>query len=229
MRRFIPLAIWIILSAGFLSGCTRTSDEAGMRKGEKLVYDIKPAGSAVYHDRGIVERAGKKMHLTVFKADILGFHDTENIYSDQETMLPLYVDREVSLWLKKEKIIEEYDQEHFILTVTKYRGDKKISERTLKKTGPIHNAVLLPFLLRGYQDFPDGWEMPVRLTKDFNVQFEGREVVTVPAGKFDAYHFKSSGNTFEAWISSDTRRIPLRIRGLGKLGYSLELKGYSVK
>ncbi len=219
--------ILFLLTACSSSGVNHAS--GALREGEKIVYRITPAGKAVFRDRGMVVLGGKDVRLIECKTEILGFRDTEKIYSDSETMLPLRVEREISFWIREEKIVEEYDQKNHILTVTKYRGDRKISQQKIEKDGPIHNAVILLLLLRGEESFPPGWKMPVRLLEDFTLEYKGIETITVQGKKFNAYHFRSSNRTFETWISDDERRIPLRIRGLGPLRYSLEMEEYTLK
>ena len=95
---------------------------------ESITYVIKPlGGEAEYSDLGLTDLEGRKVKLTVFKTHVLGFKDTEKIYSDQETFLPIRVERDVRKWLGRESIIEEYDQSAFKVTITKFKGKKKIS------------------------------------------------------------------------------------------------------
>jgi hypothetical protein len=47
--------------------------------------------------------------------------------------------------------------------------------------------------------------------------------VEVPAGTFKAYHFESTPKQIDIWISQDERKIPLKMQGMGAIGYSLVL------
>jgi 2-keto-4-pentenoate hydratase/2-oxohepta-3-ene-1,7-dioic acid hydratase in catechol pathway len=46
----------------------------------------------------------------------------------------------------------------------------------------------------------------------------------LPAGNFRAYHFESALKEVAIWISTDERRIPLKIEGAGVFGYTLLMK-----
>ena len=215
----------------FLIGCTarKESSLSSFQEGESIVYRIQPAGKSILQDRGLVELEGKVVRLIVFKTEVLGFSDTEKIYSDPETVLPVRVERDISMWLKKEKIIEEYDQEKYTLTVSKYHNNKKISEQKIEKDAPIHHAVLLFFMLRKENDFKAGWKFTVHLIDDFTLRFQKIETITVPAGSFSAYYFESTDNAFQVWMGVDSPRVPLKVKGLGKFGYTLDMKEYFIK
>ena len=192
--------------------------------GEKIVYLIDPVGMAEYHDRGVVERDGRELRLATFETKLLGFRDMEKIYTDPQTCLPVRVERDLLLWAKKEYLIEEYDQEQFHLSVKKYNNKKKVKEYFFKAKGPIHNAVLLPFFLRDSSEFRIGWSMEASFPREFEIQLVSIEEIKVPAGKFWAYHFTSIPHKFEIWISRDPPRVPLKIQGMGALGYTFVMK-----
>jgi len=78
----------------------------------------------------------------------MGFDDMEMIYTQPTSYLPLRVERDISLWLKREYLIEEYDQENYELTVKKQQGKKLARKHFFKENGAIYNAILLPFYLR---------------------------------------------------------------------------------
>lgn len=191
--------------------------------GEKIIYEIKPLGSAEYNDLGLVDLWGKKMKLSTFRTRVLNFDDMETIYSSPQSLLPLRVERDISIWPLKEKIIEEYDPDNSSLIIRKLKG-KGEREQVLKADGPIHNAVILPFYLRSIKELNIGWSMVVRLPQKFTVKLVSEEEIEVPAGKFKAYHFTSDPYKFDIWISRDNLRLPLKIKGAGGLGYTLLLK-----
>ncbi|MFH0763009.1 MAG: hypothetical protein V1925_03885 [Candidatus Omnitrophota bacterium] len=191
--------------------------------GERIVYQIKPAGSAEYNDLGIVNFLGKKMKLATFTTQVLNFKDTETIYSSPESLLPLRVERDISMWPLKENIVEEYDQDNFSIIIRKLKG-KGAQEQILKAGGPIYNAVILPFYLRSIKELYIGWSMVFCFPQKFTVKLISEEEIEVPAGKFQAYHFTSDPYKFDIWISKDKLRLPLKIKGAGGLGYTLLLK-----
>jgi hypothetical protein len=64
------------------------------------------------------------------------------------------------------------------------------------------------------------------LPEEFKVTLISIDELTLPAGLFKAYHFVSTPQKFEIWISNDQYRIPLVIKGAGGLGYSMQMQSY---
>lgn len=196
---------------------------------ETISYDINPFGVSLYQDMGPVEFRGRRADLVIFKTQVIGFKDTETIYSDPQTYLPLWVERDLSMWFDREYLTEEYISSQNALTITKFNEGKKIEEYRFKgKSGPIHNAILLPFSLRKIPDLKIGWSYNIRLPDEFKVEIVSLEEVTVPAGKFKAYHFTSTPNKFEIWISADALRLPVKIKGIGGFSYTLMMKKHTI-
>jgi uncharacterized protein (DUF2062 family) len=214
-------AVLTLITCSFLSAQTAVSPDY---TGEKIVYEISPLGVAEYQDLGMVEFRGDKASLVIFKTRVLGFDDREKIYSVPRTFLPIRVERDITMWLGKEYIFEEYDQKNFSLVIEKFSGGKKVNEYKFKKDGPINNAVTLPFYLRNVAELDIGWSFIARFPDKFEVKLVSIEEIEVPAGKFKAYYFTSTPRKFEIWISKDGSRVPLRIKGLGGLGYTLSMK-----
>lgn len=196
---------------------------------EKIKYAISPVGNSEYQYYGPTQMDGKKLNLVVFKTKVATFDDTEKIYSDPNTGLPVKTERFVSMWPMKEYITEDYIHQENRLVIKKYEGGKKTAEYLFKATGPIHNAVLLPFSLRKVPELNIGWTMDIRLPAEFKVRLSSIEEVVVPAGKFMAYHFTSVPPKFEIWISKDSQRVPLKIKGLDVFPYTLLMKERSFK
>jgi hypothetical protein len=199
--------------------------------GEKILYAVRfggiTLGQADFHHVSRVTLEGREVNLMTFQTQLARFNDLEKIYSDMRTFLPLKVERDVFIWPKQEKITESYDQDNFILNITKFRGQKK-EEAIIKKEGAIHNAILLPFHVRMVPELEVGWSLLARLpTQEFMIKLSSIEDVTVPAGTFKAYRFESIPKKFEIWVSADERRIPVKIKGAGFMGYTLVMKEYS--
>jgi len=197
--------------------------------GEKIIYAINPVGIAEYNDLGVVELEGRSLCLLTFRTQVLGFDDKEKIYTDPNASLPLRVERNITMWLDKEYIIEEYDQKKYELTIKKYKANKKIKDYFFKEKGPIHNAILLPFYLRGIPELRIGWSFNARLPTKFIIKLISIEEIQVPAGKFTAYHFTSIPHKFEIWISKDSHRVPLEIKSTDGFGYTMVLKEHILK
>jgi hypothetical protein len=222
----------IILSVGLapLRPKPRPPQAAGLPQAtglqEQVVFAVRPLGTSEYTDCGIVDLFGKKVNLVTFRTQVIGFSDLEKIYIDPQTSLPLRVERDIAFALVKEFIVEEYFPEKSAAVITKYKRQKKVGEHVYNSDGPIQNAVILPFILRKEPQLQVGWQTQIRLPAKYQVKLAGIEEIKVPAGKFSAYHFVSVPDKFEIWISNDSRRVPLKIKDTGGLGYSLAMKDY---
>lgn len=226
-------------SAGSAKAGLAKSQEQGARKmeekkplervGERIVYDVRLAkvsmGRATFSHLPRTELNGRQVSFMNFQTKLARFNDLEKIYSDPETYLPLKVERSISNWPFSEKISEFYDQEKFTLTIAK---DGRAGETVIKKDAPIHNAVMLPFYVRGIAKLSPGWEMSINLpNQKFRIKLIATENISVSGKSFSAYRFESDPRRFEIWISADELRIPLKIKGAGGLGYTLIMKEYS--
>ncbi|MEI8350563.1 MAG: hypothetical protein WCI77_10485 [Candidatus Omnitrophota bacterium] len=212
----------IFLGGDLLNGQAEIYDYTG----ESVLYLISPFGKSEYNDLGVVDFKGVKVNLVTFKTKVLFFEDTEKIYSDPESLLPFRIERAVKkLWIK-EYITEEYDQKKFTVVTRKFKGDKIIYERIAKANGPIHNGITLPFNMRRSEGLKIGWYFTARLPAEFKLELVSIDEITVPAGKFQAYHFQSIPDKFEIWINKDTPGVPLKIKGKGILNYVLLMKEY---
>lgn len=219
------IALMIFVDINLLWG------EAGIHDytGENILYLISPLGESEYNDLGIVDLNGKKVNLVTCRTKILFFEDNEKIYSDPDNLLPLKVERNISkLWIK-EYITEEYDQQKFTFTLRKFNGDKVIDEQISKASGPINNAITFPFNMRRTEGLKIGWQLTVQIPNEkFKVELVSIDKITVPAGKFQAYHFKSIPDKGELWINKDNPRVTLKIKGKGLFDYVLAMKKYSL-
>lgn len=206
------------------------AEKLSIYSGEKIIYDVRLGkinlGKAVFQNLPMAELDGRKVNLVTFETKLTKFSDLEKIYSDADTFLPLRVERLVSNWPFRETIIEEYDQKNFILTIRKLKGRKE-EKRVIKKKSPINNAILLPYYVRDKARLKVGYNLAAQLPgQEFTVYLTAVEEVRVPAGKFMAYHFVSKPKKFEIWLSADERKIPLKIKGLNMLRYTLVMRDY---
>ncbi len=219
----MPKKIFLLFLIFFSATSLFASDYAG----EKIVYAISPVGTSEYQDKGMVELNSKKANLVIFHTRTVGLDDTETIYSQPEDLLPLRVERDIKLPVGQERIVEEYQPEKFLYIMRKFKEGKQVEEKKfVGDGGPIQNAITLPFYLRKLPDLKIGWSFVARFPEKFEIKLVNVEEVQVPAGKFMAYHFTSSPDKFEIWISQDSRRIPVKIKGLSGLGYALLMSKY---
>ncbi|OGX40368.1 MAG: hypothetical protein A2984_02645 [Omnitrophica WOR_2 bacterium RIFCSPLOWO2_01_FULL_41_12] len=198
--------------------------------GESITYDVKfsrlSLGKAKFTYLMKDNLDGKPVNVITFETRVGRFTDQERIYCDPNNFLPLRVERNVSTWPTPEKITENYDQDNFTVAITKLKGNKK-EESLIKKGGKIHNAILLPYHLRHNPKLNVGWTFIAELpTQQFKIELIAIEDVNVPAGTFKCYHFTSVPKKFEIWVTTDERRIPVKIKGMGNFGYILVMKEY---
>lgn len=223
-RRKLKGVLLIVFTMVLAFSLTDTSVLADGYKGERIVYGVMPFGRCEYNNLGEVTIDGQEMNWVTFRTQAMGLNDTERVYIDKQSYLPVKAERDVSLWLGKESLVERYDQKNFILTIDKFKNKKMVKQYMFKMNGPIQNAIILPFNLRMIDNPEIGWEIKVRFPDEFVIRLKSFEEVSVPGGKFIAYHFTSTPNKFEIWISKDDLRLPIKIRGLGFFGYTLVMK-----
>jgi hypothetical protein len=218
------IVLMIVTDNNVLKGETDIYDYTG----ESILYFIKPVGKSEYNDLGVVDLKGRKVNLVTFMTKVLFVKDTEKIYSDPESLLPIRIERTISKLWGKEYITEEYDQEKFTVVIRKFKGKKLVKEQIIKANGPIQNAILLPFYLRRRPDLEIGWQFTARVPNEFKLELVSIDQISVPAGKFQAYHIKSIPDKFEIWINKNSPRVPVKIQGEGGFDYALLMKKYSL-
>jgi len=221
----------IILSATVLmifakSNLVSGEDKADGHVNESIKYLISPVGRAEYNYLGVVDFEGKKVNLVKFKNKVLLVEDAQKIYSDPESSLPCKIERTISKPWGKEYITREYDQKNFTVVVKRFHGKKLINEQTIKADGPIQDVIMLPFYLSRLPDLKAGMAFEARLPEAIRLKVVSVDEISVPAGKFKAYHLKSIPDKIEIWINKDTPRIPLKIQGKFALNYSMVMKEY---
>lgn len=214
-------------------GISKTAEYNSPFKGEKITYDIKMGGinlgRAIFQHMASAEINGRLLSRVSFETDLARFKDTEIIYSDPKTLLPVKIDRDIVNWFNREKITEDYDQENFTVTITKYKGTKQ-DKQVIQKDSAIHNAILLPHSVRLVNKLGPGYIFSVNLpNRKLQMKLVSLEDVKTDGGTFKAYHFESIPKQIEIWISADKNRIPIKMQGVGAFGYLLVLKEYTFK
>ncbi len=212
-----------------IRGTGQRDSGALFKDGERLTYEVRyneiKVGRSVLTFNGEKDLDGQKAyHITLF-TKIPSLKDTEEIYADKKTFLPIEVHRRI-----KKKIgfsdtrIEKYDQANFRVDIS---SESKLRSKTfsIEKDSPIHNAILLIYYYRSKQAFDKNEKARINLpTTEFEVMFKGIETLKTPLGEYSVYAFTSDPPKFKLWLSADERRIPLKIKNPGTLGYSLVIK-----
>jgi len=212
---------------------SKTIEDDSPFRGETITYDIKMGGvnlgKAVFQHMASAEINGKLLSKASFETNLARFKDTEIIYSDPKTFLPVKIDRDIVNWFSREKITEDYDQENFKVTITKYNGSKQ-NKLVIQKDSVIQNAILLPHSVRRVGKLDPGYIFSVNLpNRKLQMKLVSLEDIKTGGGTFKAYHFESLPRQIEIWISADENRIPIKMQGVGAFGYLLVLKEYAFK
>jgi hypothetical protein len=201
------------------------------RSGEQIIYSVNMGkitiGFAVFNCLPNIQENGRVLAVMTFETKIKGFQDKETIYSDALTLLPARVDRDIQSMLKHENLIEKYDHRDFTLTVIKKNGQKEGAGTVFKNDSPIHNAVLLPYYVRTIPELKIGYSLTANFARRrFEIKLVSIENIIVPAGEYKTYHFESIPKQVEIWLSVDKDRIPVKIQGIGRFSYSLNMTSY---
>lgn len=203
--------------------------------GERILYLISPLGRADYKNLGLVDLGGAKVNLITLRTGVLLVDDLEKIYSDPISLLPIKIERVISSFLGKEYKTEEYDQKKFTVVMRKFKGKKLIKEQIIKANGPIQNVILLLFYLRNYPDLKIGWNLTVKVPDEFKPELASIKLelvsidqISVPAGKFQAFHFKTKPAKFEIWINKNNPQVPLKIKIKSIVDFNVLMKKYSL-
>jgi hypothetical protein len=232
------LILSVIALLIFVNNNTNTSNslraEVDMNgyAGESIQYLIQPAGKSEYKNLGTVDLNGMKVNLITLKSKILFVDVTEKIFYDAESLLPYRTERTNSGFWVKEFRTEDYDQKKFTVVIKIFKKAKLVKEKTIKASGPIQNVNLLIFYLRKQTDLKIGWHFTPTVLEEFkllkiDLKLLSIDGITVPAGKFQAYHFKSVPAKFEIWMNKNTPQVALRIKLKNIIDCTISMKGYS--
>ncbi len=199
------------------------------KNGESLTYEVRykglKIGESILKFHGEEELGGKKVYHVTFSTSVPAFKDTEELYAEKDSFLPIEVRRKIKKRIGfGDNIKEVYDQRNYRVDISQ-RSKLRSKDFFIKKDSSIHNAILLTYFYRMLERFDKNDKFKIRLpTIDLEVMFKGIETVETPLGDFQAYAFISKPPKFKLWLSADERRIPLKIYNPGTLGYSLVIK-----
>ena len=198
-------------------------------RGEKLTYEViyngVKVGRSILTFNGEKDLYGKKVWHVTFFTKIPSLRDNEEIYADKDTFLPIEVRRKIKKKIGfSDSIIEKYDQKNFTINISS-KSKLRSKNFSIQKDSPVHNAILLTYYCRLKDDLKQGGNLKIALpTMDLDVMFSGTETVETDMGEFQADVFTSVPPKFRLWLSADAKRIPLKIKNPGTLGYSLIIK-----
>ena len=187
-------------------------------------YNMGPlkAGSAKLVFLGEAEFNGQKAYHITFESRVAAFYDLEDIHAYPETFYPINIKRKIKNFGIASNIEECYDQENFKVEITK-DGILRKKTTVIKKQNPIQNALLLVYFCRTLSEsrLSSGFEKQVSLpVSDFKVIYRKKEKIETPAGEFEAFVFESEPEKMRFWMSTDKKRIPLKLENLTAIGPS---------
>jgi hypothetical protein len=172
------------------------------------------AGEATLTMAGPKDYNGQKTVLIIFKADGLNFFDEENIYVTPEDYRPMFVERNLNIFGKKEKILEDYVSKKGFVQITKTTAANKKSTEEMKLKGEVDNIYGFIFRYRKNGSFKIGDTVDVRLpTKDLNIAVVKETSVDAAGKKYDSYYMESKPSKYKIWFDKSDKKWPLRISG----------------
>lgn len=201
--------------------------------GETIHYDIKKfkmkVGEATLSFHGLVSLEGQSALLITFTSKGLKFFDEEKIYVDPRTFLPKRVERDLSIFGKKEKIVEHYNAKEGTVRVVKTaRG--KTTEQVIKHSVPLDNIYCFIFRYRIMGKFAIGENLLVHLpTKDVQFQVQKPRKLQLEDREVDVCYMQSDPAQYRVWFDTGAHKVPLRIDGAISFGNTtMILHSYTV-
>ena len=224
--RKLTIILIAILASSFLHSVVHA---VPFEEGEQFTYQVSfkqvILGKSIITFHGEEDLNGQSAYHITFFTKIPSLKDTEELYAHKDTFLPIEVHRKVRKRIGfSDNIIEKYDQENFRVDI-RSKSRLRTKEFSIEKDSPIHNAILLVYYCRAREHFNKNEPIKINLpTAGFDVLYKGIETIDTPIGKFQAHSFTSDPPKFKLWLSADDKRIPLKIKNPGTLGYTLVIK-----
>lgn len=172
-------------------------------------------GSGELNYLGLKEENGKKYQHIVFKASTLSVQDEDSVEGDLSFSHPLKVDRNVSLFGKKELISELYSEDRKTVNISKTVNAVLQSPERITSQEKLTNVFLLIYSLRNDKEIKVGRVYPINLpTQKFELIVDSRKKIKVPLGEFDVFYLESRPPKYKIWLQAQNSRLPVRIQGL---------------
>ncbi len=208
-----------------ITNTEQNAQTLALLKGEELVYNVYykavRVGKSILTFHGEEQLDEKSFYHITFSTSLPGFDDVEEIYAYKDTFLPYRVCRTIKrMGTFPTRIEERYDQDTFRVDITK-DGNLFTENFFIQKETPIYNAILLPYYYRTRPVAIYKEKLKVSLPMaDFDVVLKGTKNVSTALGECSAYIFKGEPSKFTFWLSTDEKRIPIKIKSHTALDYS---------
>ena len=195
----------------------KVNKELPFSNGEKIMFSIQKmglkVGEATLVFQGSAKLGEKRAALIIFTAKALNFFDEEKIFVDPQTFYPLMVKRDLNIWGKREKIIEEYFPQKGVVKITKEAGGKT-SEQRIEKKGTIDNIYSFIYRYRTQGQFRMGDTLSLHLpTKEVILTLKEQTNIKAAGRQFEAYYMTSDPAQYKVWFDHSDQKIPLKING----------------
>jgi hypothetical protein len=211
LRSLQSLAMTLVLIIAVSTVSLANSIKPGERIYYKIVKMGLKAGEATLSFMGPKVYHKTKTILIIFQARGFNFLDEERIYVNPKSFKPLYVERNLNIFGKKERILEEYTPGH----VTIIKGK---DQQTIDKPGDVDNIYAFIYRYRQQGTFKIDEAFDVHLpTKDIKIKLVKQEQITAAKKKYDAFYMESDPSDYKIWLDASEKRIPLRISGAIKM------------
>lgn len=186
-----------------------------LKPGEKIHYKIQQIGLKTGNATLIF--AGPKVYrkrhtlLIIFEAKGFNFFDEERIYVSPGNFKPLFVERNLNIFGKKERILEEYSDGHIKIIKGK-------NQQTIDKAGWTDNIFAFIYRYRKQGSFKIGDTLDIHLpTKDMTVKLLRQDSMNVAGKKQHSFYMESDSGNYKIWFDASEKKIPLRISGAIKM------------
>ena len=205
------------LSGFLLLGTAACAAPAPFSAGEAMTYDIKQGfikvGRATLTFPGEVQYEGRRLCLSVIRADGFNFYDQEEIYLDPDTFFPVVVLRDLNIFGRKEKIREDYLQQAKKIFIHKFAGGKE-TEQVIAVEGAVDNIYGFIYRYRRNGSFRTGEDLDIVLpTQKLKIGIIRPERIKAAGRKAASLYMESKPDKYKIWFSIDNRHIPFRISG----------------
>lgn len=193
---------------------------------EKLVYEVSfngiPSGYIEWKYLGKEDVEGKPADVLSVNSgtkiiEVLNLTSREKVFLDSKTHLPLKVERDITLFGKKEFIEEFYNQTEGYVKIV--RSNSQSKEELFYQDKPIHNILaLLYFFPKDIDLEKDKWMHFNLPTQKIKIKMVSQRVLSVDKKEKNTYFLIGRGaKRFNLWLDKE-ERLPLRLEFVSPLG-----------
>ncbi len=188
----------------------------------KVYYNGIYCGYVQWQYLGKEKLAGRVADVLSVDSETKIFHffdlaSDEKVFLDNQTYLPLKVERDILFSGKKELITEIYNQEEGTVTIS--RSGARSQRSVIKGKKPINNILaLLYFFPANIKLNESKWMSFTLPTQKIRIKFVRERLLKTETGEEETYFLLGRGSKrFSLWLDKDNR-LPLRIEFIFPIG-----------